>query len=153
MSEPEFYEVKNWKRFQHYNDRNPAWIKLHRSLLSDYEFAKLGDSQKAHIILIWLFASTASGRIPNDPIFLKEKLSLKRCPKLGAFAAVGLLIPCANSIQSQTKVGTLDRVCAQIQHAFDTDNGTGKGLAIENASTLLSIDREEKRQRREGGGE
>jgi len=25
--------VKNWGKFQHYKDRNPPWIKLHRGLL------------------------------------------------------------------------------------------------------------------------
>jgi hypothetical protein len=35
---------KNWGKFQHYKDRCPPWIKLHRDLLNDREFLHL--SQK-----------------------------------------------------------------------------------------------------------
>jgi hypothetical protein len=33
---------KNWKSFQHYKDRAPAWIKLHKALLDDYNFLLAG---------------------------------------------------------------------------------------------------------------
>jgi hypothetical protein len=37
-----YLRVKNWSEFQHYKDRNPPWIKLHRTLLDhDYEAAIL----------------------------------------------------------------------------------------------------------------
>ena len=29
---------KNWKSFQHYKQRNPAWIKLHRNLSTTLNF-------------------------------------------------------------------------------------------------------------------
>lgn len=66
-------KIKNWNNFQHYKDRNPPWIKLHRALLDDYAFAALPDAQKAHLVLLWLLAaSQAGGRIPNDAPFLPE---------------------------------------------------------------------------------
>jgi hypothetical protein len=37
--------IKNWSEFQHYKDRNPPWIKLHRALLDDYAFAALPDPE------------------------------------------------------------------------------------------------------------
>ena len=30
--------VRNWSDFQHYKDRSPPWIRLHRDLLDNYEF-------------------------------------------------------------------------------------------------------------------
>jgi hypothetical protein len=48
---------KNWKSFQHYKDRSPAWIKLHKALLDDYEFACLPVASKALAPLLWLLAS------------------------------------------------------------------------------------------------
>jgi len=89
--------VKNWAEFQHYKDRNPPWIKLHRSLLDDYEFSCLQDASKAHLMLIWLFASQHDGSIPADPIFLKKKLGLQREPDLKALIDHGLLIPEQNA--------------------------------------------------------
>lgn len=92
-----YLRVKNWDEFQHYKDRNPPWIKLHRTLLDDYEFARLQDASKAHLMLIWLFASQKNGRIPNDPFFLKKKLGLQREPDLKLFIDHGLLIPEQNA--------------------------------------------------------
>jgi hypothetical protein len=88
-----YLRVKNWSEFQHYKDRHPPWIKLHRALLDDYEFERLQNASKAHLMLIWLFASQRDGRIPNDPAFLKKKLGLKSEPNLKSFVDQGLLIP------------------------------------------------------------
>jgi hypothetical protein len=48
---------KNWAAFQHYKDRAPAWIKLHRGLLDDYEFARLPVDSRALAPLLWLLAA------------------------------------------------------------------------------------------------
>lgn len=48
---------KNWKDFQHYGDRRPAWIKLHRGLLDDFAFARLPVASRALAPLLWLLAS------------------------------------------------------------------------------------------------
>lgn len=48
---------KNWKEFQHYKDRNPPWIKLHKSLLDNYEFHSLQLASKALAPCYWLLAS------------------------------------------------------------------------------------------------
>lgn len=87
-----YLNVKNWSEFQHYKDRNPPWIKLHRALLDDYEFERLQDASKAHLMLIWLFASQREGRIPNDPAFLKKKLGLKSEPNIQILIDQGFLI-------------------------------------------------------------
>lgn len=88
-----YLRVKNWEEFQHYKDRNPPWIKLHRSLLDDYEFASLQDASKAHLMLLWLFASQNGGKIPEDAKFLQRKLGLEKPPDLKSFVDQGLLIP------------------------------------------------------------
>lgn len=48
---------KNWSDFQHYKDRSPPWIKLHRSLLDNYEFQSLQLASKALAPCYWLLAS------------------------------------------------------------------------------------------------
>lgn len=70
-----YLRVKNWEEFQHYKDRNPPWIKLHRALLDNYDFCSLKDHQKAHLMLIWIHASQNNGLIPHDAKFLERKLS------------------------------------------------------------------------------
>ena len=48
---------KSWEKFQHYKDRCPPWIKLHRDLLTDREFMCLPIASKAIAPLLWLLAS------------------------------------------------------------------------------------------------
>lgn len=48
---------KNWSSFQHYKDRNPPWIKLHKSLLEDRSFMRLPTASKALAPMLWLLAS------------------------------------------------------------------------------------------------
>jgi hypothetical protein len=48
---------KNWKSFQHYKDRSPAWIKLHKGLMTDFEFNRLPLASRALAPMLWLLAS------------------------------------------------------------------------------------------------
>jgi hypothetical protein len=48
---------KNWDKFQHYKDRCPPWIKLHRDILNDRLFSNLPIASKALAPLLWLLAS------------------------------------------------------------------------------------------------
>jgi hypothetical protein len=50
-------QPKNWAVFQHYKDRCPPWIKLHRDLLNDRVFMCLPLASKALAPLLWLLAS------------------------------------------------------------------------------------------------
>jgi len=52
--------IKNWAKFQHYKDRNPPWIKLHKDLLNNRDYLSLGIEGMAIAPLIWLLASELS---------------------------------------------------------------------------------------------
>jgi hypothetical protein len=71
---------KNWATFQHYKDRSPAWIKLHRSILDDYEFSCLPVASRALAPLLWLLASEyEDGKIDasEEKLAFRFRLSLK----------------------------------------------------------------------------
>lgn len=87
-----FLRVKNFDKFQHYKDRQPPWIKLHRELLKNYEFSCLQDASKAHLVLIWLLASQLDNRIPNDPDWLKGQLGTRQKIDLSELISAGFLI-------------------------------------------------------------
>ena len=59
---------KNWGTFQHYNKRNPPWIKLHRALLDDYEFSQLPVESRALAPMLWLLASESKDGVINMTI-------------------------------------------------------------------------------------
>lgn len=72
----DYFKVKNLDKFQHYKNRCPPWIKLHRSIMEDYEFSCLQDASKLHLILIWLLASQVDNKIPCDEKWIKKKLDI-----------------------------------------------------------------------------
>lgn len=47
----------NWTDLQHYKDRSPPWIKLHKKLLDNYEFQSLPVASRALAPMLWLLAS------------------------------------------------------------------------------------------------
>ena len=67
--------VKNWDSFQHYKDRSPPWIKLHKALLDDFDFQLLPLASRALAPMLWLLASeNMQGDIDNDPKRLAFRL-------------------------------------------------------------------------------
>jgi hypothetical protein len=50
-------QPKNWAVFQHYKDRCPPWIKLHRDLLNNRAYISLPIASKALAPMLWLLAS------------------------------------------------------------------------------------------------
>lgn len=54
---------KNWSEFQHYKDRSPEWIKLHRNILDNYEFQCLPVASRALAPMLWLLASEYEGGV------------------------------------------------------------------------------------------
>jgi hypothetical protein len=60
-------QPKNWGEFQHYKDRSPTWIKLHKSILDNYDYQRLPLASKALAPMLWLLASEYDeGKIPLD---------------------------------------------------------------------------------------
>lgn len=58
---------KNWDTFQHYRDRAPPWIKLHRTLLDNVDYARLSPDAGKALPLVWLVASDGCGILPDAP--------------------------------------------------------------------------------------
>ena len=58
--------VKNWKKFQHFKDRRPPWIKLDRDLLDDPDWHDLSGDEAKALVMIWLVASENDGYLPDN---------------------------------------------------------------------------------------
>lgn len=48
---------KGWGHFQHYKNRRPPWIKLHRTIIDDFDYQCLQLASKALAPCLWLIAS------------------------------------------------------------------------------------------------
>lgn len=68
---------KNWSKFQHYRDRCPPWIKLHKDLLNDRSFIMLPTASKALAPMMWLLASESkTGEFDASPEELGFRLRM-----------------------------------------------------------------------------
>ena len=94
------YQIRNWKKFQHYHDRNPPWIKLHFSLLASQDWVTLDDTSRVLAVAIMLLASRNKGEIDGSPpglAYLKRVAYLKRTPNLNPLITCGFLVPLADA--------------------------------------------------------
>ena len=59
-------QIKNWKKFQHFKDRKPPWVKLYRDVLDDLEWYELEPLASKVLVMCWLIASEDDGRLPSS---------------------------------------------------------------------------------------
>lgn len=100
----EYLKVKNWENFQHYKERTPPWIKLHRDLLRDYDFSCLQDASKLHLMLIWLLASQLDNEIPVDADFIQKQIGVSGKINFKELIDKGFLIDASNTLASCKQV-------------------------------------------------
>ena len=135
-----YYRVKNWEKFQHYKDRNPPWIKLHNSLMTDPDFLCLQDASKLHLIMIWLFASRSENKITTDEKLLTRLLMLDKQVDLSPLVSAGFLIPYDNCLQdaSTTLADRLQLASPETEQSrAETETETEKYFCaiVENPTT------------------
>ena len=97
----EFLRVKNWTAYQHYNDRQPPWIKAHSKVLDDLEWRSLTDAQKGQLFSIWVLAARihkdpkTDALVPADPRYLAALTGCQVTEKsLQTIIDKGFLVPC-----------------------------------------------------------
>lgn len=86
-------KVRNWEEWQTYRKDRPAppWIKIHRRLLLDPDFITLSDSERSHILLIWVAAASKNGVINDDPKVVQRLINSDVPPDLEKFLSLQLL--------------------------------------------------------------
>lgn len=74
--------VRNWKKFQHFKNRRPPWIKLYRDILDDEEWGCLSGEDKGLLVELWLLASEdkdGNGQLPSPKaIAYRTRTSIKK---------------------------------------------------------------------------
>jgi len=85
-----YLTVPNLDLHQHYKDRRPPWMKLHATLLQDYEFSTLTDAEKYQIIALWLLATQLDNKLPDNEDWLKAKIQASKI-NLSKFKALHML--------------------------------------------------------------
>jgi hypothetical protein len=101
--------VRNWKKFQHYKDRTPPWIKNYLELLDDENYTSLPPRCRATLHGLWIAYAAARERLPDDTRTLSRRLSqqvfrtdLERLSDAG-FIQLGASKPLASRAHARTR--------------------------------------------------
>ncbi len=86
-----FIRIKNWETYQHYKDRNPPWIKLHRELITSETWVSLNDAGRVLAISIMLLAAASGNRIKDDLNYIKRVAYLHDVPNLSPLFKIGFI--------------------------------------------------------------
>jgi hypothetical protein len=81
----DYLKVRNWKKLQHYKNRDPKWIKLYRSLLRDREWHALDGETAKFLVMVWLLAAEydQDGSLPPvEDIAFQLRLDANKTKKL-----------------------------------------------------------------------
>jgi hypothetical protein len=85
--------IRNWDKWQSYRtDRGtPPWIKIHRNLLSNPEWASLSDAEKGQLVSMWIIAADKKGELPGDAAIIRKICMLDDVPNLNKFKMLGFI--------------------------------------------------------------
>jgi hypothetical protein len=84
-------KIKNWNTFQHFKDRRPPWIKLHRDIMEQRDINMITDRSFRVLVNLWILASedkTLQGVLPPIPdiafrLRLEESVIVSSLQELG----------------------------------------------------------------------
>jgi hypothetical protein len=126
---PDYFEIKNWRKHQHYRDRNPPWIKLHVEILSSQDWVMLSDASKLLAVVCMVIAAKADGKVPNNPTYIKRVAYLDHEPKLNDLIRCGFLVnPLAHD--SESKQTLADARPETEAYSTDTERYPLKGEVV-----------------------
>ena len=126
---------RGWEQFQHYKDRRPPWIKLHKALLDDRDFQRLPVASRALAPMLWLLASESDDGSLDVSI---EELTFRlRQPESEILAGLKPLIESGFFSLEQPASGVLaDREQLAPQRREETETeAEGEGPQATPAST------------------
>ena len=75
-----FLRIKNLTKYQHYKDRNPPWIKLHREILQSLTWVTVSDASKTLAVASMLLAAGCDNKIPLDLDYIQRVAYLRTYP-------------------------------------------------------------------------
>lgn len=153
-SEDDWLIVPNWGKFQHYRNRNPAWIKVYSQLLHDPDYLGLSLASKGLLVLVWLSYSSTDEqltvrslrRLARDKFGFPQLLALNHAGFL-SWSASKPLAPKKEKEKEREKnpsysLTDKDAVQALLTRALDVAADWTGGTSDQFDETLDALERE-----------
>jgi hypothetical protein len=138
-------KIHNWSSFQSYKDRKPPWIRLHKSLLDDFEFHSMSNLAKHMLFMLWLLASedkdpvSGSIRYGYDKIAFRLRMTPKdvekACEEISEAGFIQLEQPC-NRIVTESLHDCHETVTPETETETETETEENT-LAISTKGDLF----------------
>lgn len=87
----QYVRIKEWDQFQHYKDRAPPWIKLHKSLMTSRTWVSLDDAGRVLAIASMMLAADTGNKTPLDPVYLRRVAYLNTDPDFAPLVKIGFV--------------------------------------------------------------
>lgn len=85
------FRIVEWGKYQHYKNRNPPWIKLHREILTSRMWVGSSDETRVLALSCMLLAAASDNSIPMDPAYMKRVAYLNKPPNLKPLIDIGFI--------------------------------------------------------------
>jgi hypothetical protein len=124
----QYIRILNWEKMQHYKDRNPPWIKLHRELLTSETWVSSSNDDRVLAIAIMMLAADTGNLIPANPRYIQRRAYLDTLPDLSGLIAL-------NFIEIIEKNDDASTALASARPETETETETDIPLANANGET------------------
>lgn len=124
-----FIRIVQWDKHQHYKDRNPPWIKLHRDLMTSETWVSSSNEDRVLAIACMMLAAASGNLIPANPRYIQRVAYLDFTPDFSALIGLGFI----EYVQEQLVTGDASKVQASARPEKETDTDTEKD-SVANAT-------------------
>ncbi len=77
VSEQRYIVIPNWRKFQHYKERTPKWIKIYTDLLHDPNYLALNGRHRGILHGIWMLYAASNQELLASPSMLNHQLGFQ----------------------------------------------------------------------------
>lgn len=121
-----FYRIKGWSQFQHYKDRAPPWIKLHKTLITSRTWVNSDDASRSLAIACMLIAADTDNQIPADPAYIKRVAYLNCEPDFGKLVDVDFIELIDENGKPLSTASNVLAICTTEKRREETDSASAK---------------------------
>lgn len=122
----QFLRIVGWEKFQHYKDRAPPWIKLHRTLLQSQTWVELDDASRVLAVACMLLAADTGNRIPASKAYLRRVAYLNGEPDwtpLLRAQFIEIIDEAGNTLADASKTLAVDTKCSSEERREEERRG------------------------------
>ena len=86
-----YFRFRNWRKYQHYHDRRPPWVKLYIKIIEPgNDLYDLSDQEVGQLAKMWALAGKSDNCLPYNSEVIAEEIHASEPLDLDRFADLGL---------------------------------------------------------------